>query len=77
MNETERLLLAALRELDQVVKTIASSHSKPDLLAYFQRIESLASASGGQLDPQLAHYIQRGSYQKALAWLTEHGETRG
>jgi hypothetical protein len=75
MNETERLLLAALQELDQVVKTIANTQPKPDLLGHFRRIESLAAKAGKEIDPQLAHYIQRGSYQKALAWFTDH-ETR-
>lgn len=52
-----------------------------DPLAHLQQLQSASeriTALGGQLpapvDRQFAHYLERCSYDKALAWLDEHAE---
>jgi hypothetical protein len=39
------------------------------------RIDALIAAlPAGGLDPQFRHYLERRSYDKALAWIGEHEE---
>jgi hypothetical protein len=42
-----------------------------------QKIEELAAALPKPVPGDLAHYIHRASYAKALAWIDEHTATRG
>lgn len=70
MNSTlENQLLAALKELDAVVKTLATRHPKPDLLAHFQKIDALAAQLPKATDPTLLHYLHKKSYEKARLYL--------
>jgi len=39
-----------------------------------KKIDDLAAALPKPLDPQLAHFLQRQSYDKALAVLEENGD---
>lgn len=34
-------------------------------------LDSMLQSTGGTLDPQLRHYLERRSYQKALAYLND------
>ncbi len=47
-------------------------------LARLQRASEAVSAAEARLsrplDPDLAHYLSRCSYDKALAWLEQHGD---
>jgi hypothetical protein len=66
-------LAKALRERlaiiqDEQSRRDASTHLER-LKAVSERIEDLAAALPRPVDPQLAHYLQRKSYDKALEFL--------
>lgn len=68
-------LAAALRERRSVIADRAYYERDPQgHLQQLQRVSERIVALGGQLpppvDPQLAHYLQRCSYDKALAFVT-------
>lgn len=65
----ERDILKALQDLDATVKTMATANPKPNLLPLFQRIETLADQLPRSTAPDLLHYMQKKSYEKAQLWL--------
>ena len=74
-------LADALRERLAVIADRAAYAHDPQ--AHLQRLQGASErivALAGQLpapvDRQLAHYLERCSYDKALAWLEEHGAAR-
>jgi hypothetical protein len=69
MTETEDKILQALVELDSAVKTMATASPKPNLLPIFERIDGLARELPRGTDPQLMHYLQKKSYEKARLFL--------
>ncbi len=69
MTAIERDILKALQELDATVKTMATAKPKPNLLPLFQRIEALADQLPRSTSPDLLHYLQKKSYEKARLWL--------
>ena len=69
MTELERSILARLIELDEKVKAMPAANPKPNLLPLFQEIESLAGQLPRGSAPDLLHYMQRKSYEKARQWL--------
>jgi hypothetical protein len=69
MTAIERDILTALNDLDATVKTMATANPKPSLLPLFQRIESLAEQLPRSTSPDLLHYMQKKSYEKARLWL--------
>ena len=69
MTETEQQLLAALRELDHAVATMATAQPKPDLLAIFTRLDDLTRQLPRDADPSLLHYLHKKSYEKARLFL--------
>lgn len=69
MTELERNILDALKELEATVKTLATANPKPSLLPLFQRIETLADQLPRSTAPDLLHYMQKKSYEKARLWL--------
>lgn len=73
MNDAAANLIDALRER---LAIIADSESRRDLDAHMarlravsERIDELQAALPQPIDPQLAHYLQRRSYDKALEFL--------
>ena len=71
-----RELAEALRERLAVIADRALRDSDPQrqlqrLRAVSERIASLQQKLPAPVDPQFAHYLQRCSYDKALAWLDE------
>ena len=72
MTAIERNILDSLNELDLVVKTMATANPKPNLLPLFTRIEALANELPRTTSPDLLHYMQRKSYEKARLWLQGH-----
>ena len=68
-------LAEALRERLAVIADLA--HRDRDLAAHLQRlidvstrIDALITAlPSGELDPQFRHYLEKKSYDKALAWI--------
>lgn len=77
MNEIEAQILGALKELDAAVKTMPTANPKPTLLPLFTRIDELARQLPHGTDPELLHFLQRKSYEKARARLEGLGVARG
>ena len=69
MNDTERSILAALKELDQAVQTMRAAATKQNLIPLFQRIDTLRDQLPRGTDPQLLHYLHKQSYDKARLYL--------
>ena len=70
----EKQLLDALVELDTAVKAMSSENPKPGLMPLFSRIDELAEKLPPSADPELRHFLQRKSYEKARLHLLERGE---
>ncbi len=66
---TEQQILAALSQLDETVKTIATANPKPNLLPMFARIDELTAQLPRATDPTLLHYLHKKSYEKARLFL--------
>lgn len=77
MNEIEGQILVALKELDAAVKTMPTANPKPNLLPLFARLDALAQQLPREADPELRHFLQRKSYEKARARLEGLGVARG
>ncbi len=78
-SEVPRALTAALRERLAVIADRASYTRDPQAhLARLQGVSERIAALGGNLpppvDPRLAHYLERCSYDKALAFLEGTGK---
>lgn len=69
MTELERNILTALTDLEAAVRTMSAVRSKPDLMPLFRRIEELAGQLPRGTAPDLLHYLNRKSYEKARQWL--------
>jgi hypothetical protein len=69
MNDTERSLLASLKELSAAVGSMQIAKTKPNLLPIFERIDALRNELPKTADPQLLHYLHKQSYEKARLWL--------
>jgi len=65
MSHTEQALLRTLNELDVAVKSMPTAGSKPNLLPIFERLDMLASQLPKGAHPDLLHYLNRKSYEKA------------
>lgn len=73
MNDVAAELAAALRErraiiADETSRRVPEQHIER-LKAVSERIDSLAAQMPPPVDPQLAHFLQRASYDKALEFL--------
>jgi len=66
---TEQQILAALVQLDETVKTMATANPKPNLLPLFARIDELTAQLPRATDPTLLHYLHKKSYEKARLFL--------
>jgi hypothetical protein len=73
MNTPQLELASALRQRLQIISDAASRRDPERHLARLQsishRIDALAKKLPPPVDPQLAHYLARCSYDKALAAL--------
>lgn len=74
MTQTEHAILATLRELQATAKSRPIPHIKPGLLALFARLDELTAALPKETHPDLLHYLQRKSYEKARLWLEGRGD---
>jgi hypothetical protein len=77
MASVETELLAALVKLDAAVKQLAGAKTKPDLRPLFTRIDELAYRLPRTADPELLHFLQKKSYEKARQKLQGLAVTRG
>ncbi len=80
MNNSTDELAAALRERlaiigDEASRRDPTSHTAR-LRAVSEKIENLAGALPKPVDPQLAHFVQRKSYDKALELLEGRAPSR-
>jgi hypothetical protein len=66
---TERQLLAALTQLDETVKSLATANPKPNLLPIFSQLDELTKQLPRDTDPALLHYLHKKSYEKARLYL--------
>jgi hypothetical protein len=69
MQESEKKLLHVLLDLEAAVQSMPTTNPKPDLVSKFQEIDALAAQLPKGTHPQLIHYLQRKSYQKARLFL--------
>ena len=69
MTALEKDILQALTELDAAVKSMPTAKTKPDLLAFFKRLDALALELPRETDPNLRHYLNKKSYEKARLFL--------
>jgi len=69
MQESEKKLLHALVDLEAAVQSIRTANPKPDLRAKFEQIDALTRDLPKGTDPQLLHYLNKKSYQKARLFL--------
>jgi hypothetical protein len=65
MIEIEQELLDTLVELERLAAEMPLMNPKPDLKPIFARVDDLARKLPRGTDPQLLHFLQRKSYQKA------------
>ena len=77
MTQTEREILQTLIELDEAVKSMTTAQPKPSFLPLFARLDELAGQLPRTTDPELLHFLQRKSYEKARAKLEGHKAARG
>lgn len=77
MTQIEQQILDNLLELESAAAKMATANPKPNLLPIFARLDELAGQLPPGADPQLRHFLQRKSYQKATALLQElqHGSS--
>ncbi|MCX6896638.1 MAG: hypothetical protein NTZ16_14335 [Verrucomicrobia bacterium] len=69
MTALEKNILQALTELDAAVKAMATAQPKPNLLPLFRRLDELALELPRETDPNLRHYLNKKSYEKARLFL--------
>ena len=62
-------LLEALVKLDAAVKAMPTASPRPNLLPLFQRIDDLAGHLPFNASPNLLHFLQKKSYEKARLFL--------
>jgi hypothetical protein len=65
MTETEQDILAALVELEDAIKAMATARPKPNLQGIFARLDALTAQLPKGSDPNLLHYLHKKSYEKA------------
>jgi len=61
----EQEILETLIKLENSVKMMPTANPKPSLLPIFARLDALAKQLPKGTDPNLLHYLQKKSYEKA------------
>jgi hypothetical protein len=65
MTDPEEAILETLRSLEAAARNMLTTNPKPDLRPLFSRLNQLTAQLPPDTDPQLVHYLTRGSYEKA------------
>lgn len=73
MTDVENRILETLLELETAVNTMATAKPKPNLVPLFAQLDELAGNLPVDTDPELRHFLQRKSYQKARLLLQGRG----
>ena len=77
MSELESRILDNLLELESAVAGMATADPKPDLTRLFAALDDLAAQLPKDADPDLKHFLERKSYQKAQLLLQgRHAENQ-
>ena len=71
MTEIETQLLQTLLQLEKAAEAMPAANPKADLRPLFARLDELAKQLPASADPQLRHFLQRKSYEKARLFLQE------
>jgi hypothetical protein len=71
MTELERALLDALKELESALAADRGGVVRSDVGAALRRIDTLSAQLPDSADPELKHFLQRKSYEKARMRLQE------
>lgn len=71
MTEIETQLLQTLLQLEKAVEAMPAANPKPDVRPLFAQLDELAKQLPASADPQLRHFLQRKSYEKARLFLQE------
>ncbi|MGZ4961161.1 MAG: hypothetical protein ACXWBP_06360 [Limisphaerales bacterium] len=69
MTTAEREILATLVQIQTAVAQMRTANPKPDLKPLFEKLDALIKTLPKETDPQLLHFLHRGSYEKAQQWL--------
>jgi hypothetical protein len=69
VTQIEQDILRTLVGLDDAVKTMRTANPRPDLQTLFARLDELARRLPPEAAPDLRHYLQRKSYEKARLYL--------
>jgi hypothetical protein len=69
MTSAEAEILSVLEQLQTTVAQMSTANPKPDLKPVFAKLDQLTKALPKDADPQLLHFLHRGSYEKATQWL--------
>jgi hypothetical protein len=81
ITELEKSILNKLVELEEAVKSLRTSSPKPNLAPILLHLDRLTSELPGDTDPNLLHYMNKKSYQKAMLFLqgreSENTRTNG
>ena len=77
MTATEQAILDTLLDLEAKAAQMATANPKPNLLPVFARLDELASTLPADADPELRHFLQRRSYEKARMKLQGMAAARG
>lgn len=73
MSELEKQILDALVEMENAVAGMRAGGQKVNLVPVFERLDELAARLPRGGDPELAHFLQRKSYEKARLLLQGRG----
>lgn len=77
VTQIEQDILQKLVELDEAVQAMRTANPKPNLLPLFTKLDDLAAQLPPETDPELRHFLQRKSYEKARARLEGRVAARG
>lgn len=77
MTETEQAILELLVELETRAKGAASETPKQSVLPLITRLDEFAAQLPAETDPELRHFLQRRSYEKARMHLEGKAAERG
>lgn len=69
MTATEQTIWQTLVELDRLVKSMPGANPKPNLIPTFTRLDELTRQLPRQTAPELLHYLNKKSYEKARLFL--------
>lgn len=81
MTVLEKSILNKLVELEEAVKSLRTASPKPDMAQIFLQLDGMSSELPRDTDPNLLHYMNKKSYQKAMLFLqgreNENAENNG